>query len=237
MGAIRQGRRARWIGFAILALTCAAIATTAPGSADRQRVRQFEFTAERPGKVTGVETVVTFPGATPETAAAMLVTKLARGTELDTSVPTRCTATDDELVAQGATACPRSSKVGDGEIELAEVGSGNVTLFNSTRETIFLIEFPGPVRVANRESAVGRTQRIEIAEGATLKRVELTIDRIREGGDNYLQTPDRCPKSGRWVNKGIFTYRDGVEQRESKRTSCDRPERERPDDGGIYRRL
>ena len=227
MAALGSGRRRRATGIAIAAIAFTAIAGAALPSADRQRVRQFEFTAERPGKVTGVETVVTFPGATPETAAAMLVTKLARGTELDTSVPTRCTATNDELVAQGATACPRSSKVGDGEIELAELGSGNVTLFNSTRETIFLIEFPGPVRVANRESAVGRTQRIEIAEGATLRRVELTIDRIREDGENYLETPDRCPKTGRWVNKGIFTYRDGVEQRESRATRCDRSEQER----------
>ena len=54
------------------------------GSADRQQVRQFEFTSERPGTATGVEAIVTFPGATPETAASSIVTKLARGLELDT---------------------------------------------------------------------------------------------------------------------------------------------------------
>jgi hypothetical protein len=221
----RHGHRSRSIGYAVLALTCAAVAASAVGSADRQRVREFEFTSERPGKATGVETVATFPGATLGTAVAKIVTKPARGTELDTSVPERCKASDEELRAEGTAACPQGSRVGDGEVEIAELGSGNVTLFNARRETIFLIEFPATgIRTVGRESADERSQRIEIPEGVTLRRIELDIDRIREGGENYIETPERCPKSEKWINKGTFTYRDGVEQTETVPTPCDRPE-------------
>lgn len=222
MARLRHGRRSRSIGYAVLALACAAIAASALGSVDRQRIKQFEFTSERPGNATGVETVATFPGATPDTAVATIVTKPARGTELDTSVPERCKASDEELRTQGAAACPPASNVGDGEIRIAELGSGNVTLFNAKGETIFLVEFPGTqIRTVGRETATERRQRIDIPEGVTLERIELEIDRIREGGENYIETPDSCPKTGKWINKGIFTYRDGVVVRGKKPTPCE----------------
>ncbi len=126
-------------------------------------------------------------------------------------------------MAQGRAACPQSSKVGDGLVELAELGTGDVTMFNSNQETIFLIEFrDSGIRNVNREAAAGRIQTIEIAEGVTLERVELEIDRIRKGGESYVGTPDRCPRKEKWINKGILVYRDGVEQTESKPTRCER---------------
>jgi hypothetical protein len=222
VGLFRHGRRSRAIGYAVFALAILAIAGVVPGSVDRQRVKQFEFTSERPGTATGVEAIATFPGATPETAVSSIVTKLARGIELDTSVPVRCKATNEELVAQGQAACPPASRVGDGLIRLREFGVADVTLFNAKRETIFLIELRDfQFRTVGRETASGRTQRIEVMEGVTLKRIKLEIDRIRRGGENYLETPERCPDRGKWTNRGTFTYRDGVVQREKGGTPCE----------------
>ena len=226
---LRAGRRSRPIGFtslAVLAIAGTALAGIAFAGADRQKVGGFGFTTKKPGASSGVKTSVSFPGATPETAVATITTKLARGARLDTSVPDRCAATDEELVAQGAAACPPSSKVGDGEIQLTELGVGDLTLFNAEDETIFLTEFQNPpIRSVNREAARGRTQVIEIPEGVTLERVALEIDRIQIDGESYLQTPSRCPDSGKWINTGTFVYRDGVEDRERRSAPCRKPGR------------
>jgi hypothetical protein len=215
--------RGNLIPCAIVAIACTVLADASLGTADRQHVKRFEFTAERPGKPTGVTTSVTFSATDPDRAVERIVTKLARGTRLDTSVPKRCAAPDAELVARGADACPDQSKVGEGVIEGAELGVGDVTLLNGKRETIFLIEFgDAPIRTVGRESAEGRTQVIEIVEGFTLERVRLEVDRIKKGGEAYLRTPNRCPAKGRWINAGRFAYRDGVEQVERRATRCER---------------
>jgi hypothetical protein len=207
----------------IVAIACTALTDAASGTDDRQHVKRFEFTAERPGKPTGVRTSVTFSETDPERAVERIVTKLAPGTRLDTSVPKRCAAPDAELVAQGADACPQQSRIGEGVIEGAELGVGDVTLLNGKRETIFLLEFrDAPTRTVARESAEGRTQVIEIVAGFTLERVRLEVDRIKKGGEAYLRTPKRCPAKGRWINAGRFAYRDGVEQAERLATRCER---------------
>jgi hypothetical protein len=207
----------------IVAIAGTALAGAALGSADRQHVKRFEFTAQRPGKATGVRTSVTFSATEPDRAVERIVTKLARGTRLDTSVPKRCAAPDAELVARGPDACPEQSRVGEGVIEGAELGVGDVTLLNGKRETIFLTEFgDAPIRTVGRESAEGRTQVIEIAAGFTLERVRLEVDRIKNGGEAYLRTPNRCPAKERWINAGRFAYRDGVEQGERLATHCER---------------
>jgi hypothetical protein len=217
----RPGRRSTSIGYVLVVTACMLFASASFGTDDRQRVKRAEFTSERPAAPTGVKISIGFAESGPDTAVAKIVTKLARGTDFDTSVPERCPASDEELVAQGAGACPESSKVGEGLIELAELGTGNLTLFNGNKETIFLIEFrDAPIRTVNREAARGRTQVIEIAEGVTLERVKIKIDRIRKDGEGYVETPSRCPATGKWINTGIFTYRDGVKQRERLPTPC-----------------
>jgi hypothetical protein len=219
----RPGRRSRSIGYTLVVIACTLFASASFGSDDRQRVKRADFTTERPGTPTGVKVSISFAESGPDSAVAKIVTKLARGTDFDTSVPERCPASDDELVAQGAGACPEASKVGKGLIEVAELGTGDLTLFNGDKETIFLIEFrDSPIRTVNRETARGRTQVIEIAEGATLERVQIAIDRIQKDGEGYVETPSRCPAAGKWINAGIFTYRDGVEQRERLPTACER---------------
>jgi hypothetical protein len=209
-------------GSIIVLIASTTLASAALGTDDRQQVKRFKFTSERPGKTTGVKTSVSFDAEDPTSAVERIVTKLARGTELDTSVPKRCEATDPELMAQGAGACPKRSTVGEGVVEGVELGVGDVTLLNAKRETIFLVELREfPIRTVARESAKGRKQVIEVTEGFTLERVRLEIDRIEKDGESYLETPNRCPAKERWVNRGRFTYRDGVVQKERKATHCE----------------
>jgi hypothetical protein len=106
--------RGRLIACAIVVIACTASARVGLATADRQQVKRFEFTAERPGRATGVRTSVTFVAVDPDRAVERIVTKLARGTRLDTSVPKRCAAPDAELVAQGAEACPEQARWGKG---------------------------------------------------------------------------------------------------------------------------
>jgi hypothetical protein len=44
---------------------------------------------------------------------------------------------------------------------------------------------------------------------------------VRDGRRvNYITTPPTCPASGVWVNRIVYTYRDGVEQTVESRSPC-----------------
>src|SRR5205807_3211235 len=72
----------------------------------------------------------THPNADPP-ALRRLVISLPAGTHIDTSVPARCEASDDELRVLGDAACPPGSRVGSGQATVDIVGLGRMT-FNTT---------------------------------------------------------------------------------------------------------
>jgi hypothetical protein len=63
-------------------------------------------------------------------------------------------------------------------------------------------------------------------DGGALKRVRFTdfpiVERSGAARRAYTTTPRRCPRSGRWINRISFTYRDGVSQSVRSPSRCSR---------------
>ena len=185
----------------------------------------------------------------------VVVIRLQKGTRIDTSVPDRCDASDQELTSAGAAACPAGSRVGSGTIDLDDglmagpfprIIKNRVDILNNHRELILLTETtntPGPpVRAVAREPVTnGDTLTAEAPplpgqpppdSYTAIKRVRTRIARIVRRGRAYITTPPRCVRSRTWTNRTDFAYRDGVEQSVANRVRCRprSPRRSRGDD-------
>ena len=172
-------------------------------------------------------------------AVQRVVTELAPGTRIDTSVPARCEASDAQLVASGAAACPEASRVGSGEITLdtgtagpARYSENNITLLNAAEQLVLLLEPKGggPNRVVARAAVRGSTITSDVPpipggppDGfLAIKRVRLKTTAFSADGRNYVRTPTSCPAGG-WRNVQTFTYRDGVTQSVANASPCREP--------------
>ena len=204
------------------------------------------FTSQAPGSSTGYRLTIDYrnpadPGGKPYSVAT-IVQRLHPGTVIDTSVAPRCEASDAELIARGASACPSATRVGGGELD-ADIGApvgpvprvieNRVVFFNARRELILFTEstnVPGrPIRTSGRV-AVGEgtlTSMVPPVSAApppdpflAVERVDVVLDRLSNARGRFITTPPTCPGSGVWTNRATFTYRDGVSQTEASRSPC-----------------
>ena len=182
------------------------------------------------------------PGGKPY-AVERILQELPEGAAIDTSVPVRCAASDQQLQAEGVSACPEESIVGRGRIDV-DTGAGagpvprviesRLTVFNTDGAVILFTEstnVPGrPVRTSGRSAAGPRsfTSTAPPLPGApppepftAVKRVEVVFDAVSRDGRAFIRTPSVCPSGGGWTTTGTFTYRDGVQQTERFRSRCD----------------
>jgi len=237
----------RYLVGAIALVSAVAFAATAlgQGTASRQSA-SLKFTVERPNAATGVRIAIDYrnpndPDAKPF-AVRRVVTELARGSRTNTRVPARCGASDAQLMAQGAGACPDRSIVGGGRLSTDNGVPGpsrmirnRVTLINNRRELIFLTRStntPAPMRLVVRADAEGRktTTTVPPVPGGppdgflAIDRVKLRMQKLSRRIDGerraYVRTPHSCPGSERWVSAFRFGYRDGVTQTVTSRTPC-----------------
>jgi len=234
---------------AVPATLVAAGAALAGADSESRQSARTTFTDERPDESTGLRLKIDYvnpddPDGKPP-AVRRVVTTLRHGTRIDTSVPKRCKASDAELMADGPGACPKSSRVGDGEIDLDTGTPGpnrfvenDLTLINNKDELIFLTEStntPTTIRAVARAIVEGRKTISEVPPipgtpppdpFTALDRVRAKIDADseRENGErkNYITTPDDCPRDGDWMNRARFTYRDDVSQKVKNRSACRR---------------
>jgi hypothetical protein len=189
------------------------------------------------------------PGEKPHSITDDVFT-FARGSKFDFSVPDKCRATDTQLESRGPSACPRGSKVARGEIDL-DIGKAiwliprivktRIAVFNGgggeliTVATVTNVPLGVPLRVVDRSSVDGRS--IATENPATpgfpppdnfvaVKRDRIYFLKVVKGsGENrrgFLTTPQRCPQSGSWINKGTFNYHDDVTQHASTPSPCTR---------------
>lgn len=244
-----MGERVRSAGIAAATILSAAlVAGGAPavvaqdaGDGDRQQVR-YEFTTTTPGSPTGNLLELVFvnpadPAAKPPSVARIVI-EAPPGTTIDTAVAERCRASDAELIAQGASACPVASRVGEGEL-ITDTGSPGLvprfginalTNFNGEEELIGLAESTEPpTRVVSRSKIEGRTVTIEVPAlpGApppdpflAFKSLKVAGGAVVSGDRAAMRTPPSCPAQRHWIAALTFTYRDGVVQREEVAVPC-----------------
>jgi hypothetical protein len=232
------------LGAAVAAVVFAANAA-AVGEAPRQTYSD-RFTTDVPGASAGRRYAIDYlnpddPDGKPH-AFSHLRVELAEGARFDTSAIPRCEATDAELTARGPDACPAASRVGGDETRVdtgvpgdSRYFTGDFVFFNAEDELILVASAREyGARVVIRGKIGERTLDIENPllpgtppEGAAAKSQRGHFDpgsSVRDGRQrNYITTPPTCPASGYWVNRVVYTYRDGVTQAAESRSPCRQP--------------
>ena len=209
-------------------------------AANRQTVSVGLGTTE-PGVPAGSELAIEWqnpddPNAKPY-AVETIVIRFPTGTVIDTSVPEQCKASDAELMASGASACPKDSVVGRGKV-VTDSGSPGVpprltentlTQFNNDGELIGLAESQDPpTRVVTRSKLEGTLLTIPVPflpggppdNALAFKTLMTSGAPYVRNGRAYARTPSSCPASGAWTGTIDFLYRDGVSQRVPTSVPC-----------------
>jgi hypothetical protein len=221
----------------------------APASAGSEPPRQAyseRFTTDVPGASTGRTYAIDWvnpddPEGKPHSFSHLHV-ELAEGARFDTSAVAQCDASDAELMAAGASACPPESKVATDESVLdtgfpdpGRYVTSDFVFFNNKDELILLATVrENGLRVVLRAQIGKNTIDLDVpilpgtppdGGAATSQRGQWDPrSSVRDGKQaNYLTTPPTCPASGFWVNRITYTYRDGITQTVESKSPCKRP--------------
>ncbi len=178
------------------------------------------------------------PEAKPP-AVEKVITKLPPGGRFDASVPGSCTATDPELMAQGADACPKNSLIGGGVVTVdtgvpgpGRIVTADVVFANNAEDPDGEFIYINTVRDGSLartviRADVRRSKTITSAgmlpgtppDGGSIDTVDLRVDSVTRGNKSYATTPPRCKRGG-WITRVRFFYPDDVSQVEKTRTPC-----------------
>lgn len=199
------------------------------------------FVEKRPGVVSGdffratIEDPANPNGKPP--AVRRIVEIFPPGSTTDPGAIPHCTASDAELMAQGAAACPPGSHFGDGFAEFVSgfgppadpilldvnvffTGDGQANLATERRSGVRFVTrtpFEGEKATSDFQPQPGGPP-----DGQTvLRRTELTMrPQVSKDGRRFFSTPSTCPADGLWRFRLIFTYADGVTQEEDPVSPC-----------------
>jgi hypothetical protein len=241
-------RRVAVLGAALpvlLALAPAA-ARAIPGSGPRETADSV-FTTTLPGAPSGSIYEVTYrnpsdPSRNPPAVRTVLVVS-PPGTRIDTSVPARCTASDQELQLEGDAACPPKSRIGSGTVTTSVLGgppsTSPISVFNTADGVIQLVKFASFGVAVVRSKINGATVRTQIPtcltggqppkgcpfDQAVVLASRLDFKKFHAHGRSYLTTPPSCPISRRWRTRLTYTYGDGAVESVVSSSRCRRAPR------------
>jgi hypothetical protein len=195
----------------------------------------LSFMSQRPATATALHLGIVYrkpsdPNGKPS-PIRHLVTAAPPGTRFNLAMP-RCTATDQEIMADGPSACPERSKVGEGTLT-AITGFGppvdpyptDVTIFNTGQGILEIltdqrtggtladdrIQIKGNVMIGNPPSVPGGPP-----DGQTAVR---KIDFTFPATTRFVTTPPSC-RHHEWASNASFTFADGTTQHVSSTTPC-----------------
>jgi hypothetical protein len=230
----------------MLAATALA-AVAAPAVAEPPRLARYvdRFTTARPGASSGrhAETDLIDPKNGKPPSFSHVRVAFARGTAVDTRALPACAASDPELMAQGAAACPAGTRVGTG---MADVDTGfpgpnrhvvaDTVFLNAPGELVFVFTTRGNCArvVVHGKYSHGRFLDVDVPplpgtppDGGSETQEKIDLSAHARNGHAYIRTPRACPRSRHWVNTVTYTFRDGVKQSFKTRTPCKRPRHRR----------
>ena len=154
------------------------------------------------------------------------------GTRFDASHAAACEASDAELQARGAAACPADSRLGTGTLA-AMTGFGSpfdpvtarLDLFRTQEGLVEIVSEPVTGAYLGSDHLTINGSRLTAhpprtpggpPDGETAVR---TIDwRVDRAG--YVVAPPACPASGAWTASATFTF-DGATERDESTTPCE----------------
>jgi hypothetical protein len=214
---------------------------------DPYQTSEYTLTQKRTARPTGEH--FRFDYVNPEDpngkppAVKQVVTILPRGARYDASVPGSCTASDEELMLQGAAACPADSAIGGGVITVdtgvpgpGRIVTADTEFFNNAEdpegEFIYLntVRDTG-ARTVVRADVTGRRTITDAPmlpgtppDGGAIDTVDVevtkvvrTVDAERRG---YIMTPARCSRRRTWLARVRFTYGDDYSQTVATPNPC-----------------
>src|SRR5205823_5880988 len=147
---------------------------------------------------------------------------LPPGARFDGRALPACHASDSEIRRMGPGACPRSSQVGSGTIQVdmgtpLDPETADVTIFNWGRGTIEVLtapgtgatlaidrgDFTGPGQLTNHPpQAPGGPPDFESSVSAA----DFIYRDVRGArGSGFIITPRRCPSSGLWTSRVTYS--------------------------------
>jgi hypothetical protein len=176
-------------------------------------------------------------------AVKRVVTILPKGARYDASVPGSCTASDAELTAEGAAACPPESRIGGGVITVdtgvpgpGRIVTADTEFFNNAEDPDGEFIYLNTVRGTNARTVIRAdvTKRTTITDagmlpgappdGGAIDTVDVVVDRIKRKIDGerraYITTPPRCPRRKTWTAKVRFTYGEDYSQTVATANPC-----------------
>ena len=230
---------------AVLAASAVAVAATD----SPYQSSSYTLTQERTARPTGEHFQFDYvnpddPEGKPP-AVKEVVTILPRGARYDASVPGSCTASDEELMASGAEACPADSAIGGGVITVdtgfpgpGRIVTADTEFFNNAEdpdgEFIYLNTVRGTgARTVLRADVTGR-RTITTApllpgtppDGGAIDTVDVKVAKVVKTVDGkrrgYITTPSRCTRSRTWRARVKFTYAEDYSQVVATPNPCKR---------------
>jgi hypothetical protein len=239
----------------LVAAVIALLAVSADHAASQAGLRQtsiYTLTEKRPNQSTAER--FRFDYVNPDDADAKppavrrVETILPHTARYDASVPGSCTASDEELMAQGSDVCPADSAIGGGVVTVdtglpgaARIVTADVEFLNNAEdpdgEFIYLntVRGTGARTVIRADVTLRKTITVVDTlpgappEGGSIDTVDVqvaNVSRVIDGKRrHYITTPKRCPADGRWIARVSFSYGDGVTQTMPTSNRCSRPAR------------
>jgi hypothetical protein len=211
-------------------------AAAEPGSGPHQTIDQT-FTATLPSTPTGLGWAATYHAAgdsqAPPPAMEKMIFYPPAGFRYDTSVPEQCAATDAQLSAQGPSACPEGSRLGEGTTEglflfpfahdyTFDHFTHHLDVLNNANEQILLVESEGWTIVRGKFQPDGSLVFASTTCFPASPTGECPDDYIIQLGSSttippytnakgsYAATPPTCPRTRNWETTVRFWWTDGT---------------------------
>jgi hypothetical protein len=229
----------------LIAVAVVAAATAAAALAASELTT---FTLKHSTRAEGASTGISFKTAFGDPDAAnglpsgvrSFTIKLHKGTKIDPRGATQCTASTEELTAEGPAACPASSRIGKGTATATPpTGGQGVTvdaiIFNdrpaNRNAFLFMFVANGQYVTAFDAFVKGNTLTATGLDGAIpggliVTAFNGTIDKHSKGRGkrkrNLITAPSNCPRSGKWTNKATFGFNNGDKDSVTSTSPCKR---------------
>jgi hypothetical protein len=210
---------------------------------------EYTLSQHRTGRPTGEH--FQFDYVNPEDSDAKppavkkVVTILPKGARYDASVPGSCPASDEELMLQGAAACPEDSRIGGGVITVdtgvpgpgrfvtadteffnnAEDPEGEFIYLNTVRDTSARTVIRADVTRRRTLTDAGMLPGTP-PDGGAIDTVDVEVLKIARRIDGerraYITTPPRCRRSRTWFARVRFIYDGDYSQTVATPNTCKR---------------
>jgi hypothetical protein len=230
----------RLIACGVTLLVGGASAAAALGASEATSY-SVKHTVKAAGASTGIKFEVGFgdpaaPNGLPSGLQSFKI-KLHKGTKIDAAAAPQCVVSAEDLMSEGAAACPAATRIGTGTASATsaagqtitvdavifneKLGKRNAFLFVFVLNGAYVTAFDAPVK-GNTISASGLTGALpgELVVTRFTGSIGKRSSRRGNHRHNLITTPAKCPKSRKWTNTANFTFVNGNRDTGSNTSAC-----------------